>query len=209
MVLAHAEAIDGQDQNVADEGRLLHKGQVLGVVEKRVVHLQLLKDHVSPGSRPRRVHDLEALGLELADGHPVKIRQVVERFQHAVHHSGKDRMAGSSSNGPLAELEPVGDVGPRAAVTAIELNPHYKTGFVPEGFRDPDVDGLEGDGVGVCVDAAVDAEQEVSQEIRLLAHVADVVVGLDDLGVGFEVALDELVTTLLANQSAAGIKRID
>lgn len=202
VVLAHAEAVDGQDQNVANQRRLLHKGQILRVVEDGLVLLQLLKDNVRPGSRPRRVHDLEALGMQLVDGHAVDVGQVLHRPQHAVDHLLEDGVPRGRGNRPLAELEPVGDVGPRHAVSSVELDAHDQTDLVAELVRDPGVHRLERDGVGVGVDAALGVEQQVAQEVRLHAHVGQVVVDLGDPGVVAEAARDELIAALVADQGA-------
>lgn len=109
-------------------------------------------------------------------------------------------MSRGRGNGPLAELEPVRDIGPGTAIAAIKLDAHHQPSLAAVLFGDPDINGPDGDGVGVGVDAAKGIEKEVAQHVGLHAHVGEVVVDVGDLGVVAEVALDELVAVLVADQ---------
>lgn len=202
MNLSHAKPVNRQNQNVPNKRRLLHKREILRIVQDGIVLLQLLKHDIRPGRRPRRVHDLKAHRLQLVDRRAINDGQVFHRVDDAVNHLLEDRVPRSRSNGPLAELQPVRDVGPRPAVAAIKLDAHDQPGLAAELFGDPDVNGPDGDGVGVGVDAAKGIEQEVAQHVRLHAHVGEAVVDVGDLGVVAEVALDELVALVVADQRA-------
>jgi hypothetical protein len=65
--------------------------------------------------------------------------------------------------------------------------------------RDPSVDGLESDGIGIGVDAALDVEEEVTQEVGFHAHVGEVVVHFADLGIMAEAALDEFIAAFVTD----------
>lgn len=198
--LAHAKPVNRQNQDIPNKRRLLHKREVLRIVQDGIVLLQQLKHDIRPGRRPRRVHDLEAARLQLVDRRAVDDGQVLDRVDDAVNHLLEDRVSRGRGNGPLAELQPVRDVGPGPAVAAIKLDAHDQAGLAAELLRDPGVNGPDGDGVGVGVDAAKDVEEQVAQHVRLHAHVGEVVVDVGDLGVVAEVALDELVAVVVADQ---------
>lgn len=202
MSLSHAEPVNRENQDVSNKRRLLHKREILRVVQDGIVLLQLLKHDIRPGRRPRRVHDLEAPQLQLVDRHAMDDGQVLHRVYHAINHLLEDGVPRGRGNGPLAELQPVGDVGPGTAIAAIELDAHHQPCLVAELLGNPDVDGSDGEGVGVGVDAAKGVEEEVAQHVGLHAHVGELVVYLGDLGTVAKVALDELVAVLVAYQRA-------
>lgn len=198
MNLSHAKSVNWENQDIANKRRLFHKREILGIAQDGIELLQLLKHNICPGRRPCRVHDLEASQFQLVDRHTVNDGQVFHRVYHAFNHLLEDRVSRGRGNGPLAELEPVGDVGPGTPIAAIELDAHYQACLFAELFGDPDVDGSDGEGVGVGVDAAKGIEEEVAQHVGFHAHVGEIVIDLDNLGVVAKVALDELIAVLVA-----------
>lgn len=129
----------------------------------------MLKDNVGPARGPRRVDRLEVGGLEAGEGRVVEARELVQRLHGAVDHGAEHGVPRGGGDGPLAELEVVGDLNPARAAQPVELNADDNARVPMVLLGHPEVYRLQRDGVNVGVDAALAEQQQVAQDIRLQA----------------------------------------
>lgn len=121
-------------------------------------------------------------------------------MEDAGDHLVKDDVAGRGGDGPLAELDPVGDVDPAVAVTSVELDAYDEADLVADAGGYPFVNRLEGDCVCVCVHAAIDAENEIAQEVRLHSHVGHFLVCLDHIRLAGKVLLHKRISAVVPHE---------
>ena len=162
------EAVDGQHQDVPEQGRLLHHGQIGRPDRSSRRHRQALEDDLAPDRGSRGLEDLVVGGFEVFQRAALLLRQRVDARGDGLDGQLEHRVAGGRGHRPGGELQ----VQPEAAgallvVHAVVFDAHDHGGPLAQVFWDPFPEGLDGGHVDVGVDAAVRLQDEVAEHVRV------------------------------------------
>jgi hypothetical protein len=105
----------------------------------------------------------------------------------------------------LAELHPVGNIGPGSAVSSIELDADNQADFVLELVGNPILNRLKCDRIGVGVNPALLAQDKVTEEIGPHADVRDVLEGIEHPLVVGVVFVDKFSSSFEADKCAEAL----